>query len=60
MATDYIGLNLTFRNLIVDLLGIDGATVQPVRQNQAKLPPSVNGQLVTTAVINQNPIGWRR
>ena len=58
MATDYIRLNLTFRNLIVDLLGIDGATVQPVRQNQAKLPPSVNGQLVTTAVINQNPIGW--
>ncbi len=58
MATDYIALNLTFRNLIVELLGIDGQTVQPVRQNQAKLPPSVNGQLITTAVINQNPIGW--
>lgn len=58
MATDYIALNQTFRILITELLGIDGQTVQAVRQNQGKLLPLVNGQLVTTAVINQNPIGW--
>jgi len=58
MSVAYKELNDTVRAWVVDLLQIDGRTVQPVRQNQAKLPPKINGQLLTVNILNQNPIGW--
>jgi len=60
MAVNYQEVNDLLRAWIVQTLNVDGRTVQPVRQNQAKLPPKNpdTGQLLTVALLNQNPIGW--
>jgi len=60
MTVQYQEVNDALRAWIVQTLNIDGRTVQPVRQNQAKLPPKNpdTGQLLTVAILNQNPIGW--